>query len=659
MERTRLRLAMIRHHATDIGLRLDDTIPDESVIKRWFKTYPDAEETTISRTKNQSPVNFQPLHSVGLSGSDLKRGLELQAKNSSSPLSKFFANRNRIAEDVKSNAPTETDPVFTHSFSELWPAPDAVDPELESAPSSSISANATPPRDRAGTQVLVTDTSLPFNRSSSVNGPAPYNLGTGASCGSAVAHIFADPNWSTKTARAEVPVSSAGIPFYQSFSENWPAPYNLGTQPELPLGAASIFAKPNSPTRSTEPESDTFLNQSSSEDWPAPGADGSEADSSFFSDGSADTDIAAQWDAAARRGILLTRSFSENWPTSSYVDTQPESETLVVPSDDSDEPARIFREVSPPGSSSEASSGAVMNFPSAFELPLPNEQKNPYGGHLHGWLPHGKRNLGFVTRPFRNEALLSEPIRSAFVESWKAMIRDRLSNNPNWLKEWLNAYGPQVLEILTDTQAEALLGVTITHLRREAVGGRQQTKPHRKFKRLLWHLMRAQTFPADVFRRRLDAVTTRPVDKKQRREQIDNGWVRTFEKSPLSSVWVHETSETVAARDSSRDAEPSERARPSFALVGKLRSFFDEAYDLLNTEWEVKAAVKAAAIEGTVQQAINAAKDEENDGSGTPSQPAGSAPRFRIGRVNLFSALAFVTSRERAARQNSDAIEGD
>ncbi|KAK4111156.1 hypothetical protein N656DRAFT_799446 [Canariomyces notabilis] len=118
----------------------------------------------------------------------------------------------------------------------------------------------------------------------------------------------------------------------------------------------------------------------------------------------------------------------------------------------------------------------ILVFDSPFDLPLPEEVQAEYpAAHHFHW--HMLR-VAFLCRIVESPPNDTEPCH---VEGWRRVIQDKQRNNPAWIKRWVATYGVDGLQILSNSESEALLGVSRDYLRRRS-GGRKL--------RYLWSLQR-------------------------------------------------------------------------------------------------------------------------------------------------------------------------
>ncbi|KAH6640698.1 hypothetical protein F5144DRAFT_107014 [Chaetomium tenue] len=69
--------------------------------------------------------------------------------------------------------------------------------------------------------------------------------------------------------------------------------------------------------------------------------------------------------------------------------------------------------------------------------------------------------------PRFDESGLDEKAKADCVKRWRDIIRQEERANPGWMKRWLDRYGPYALNILSDTQLAAVLGIPVQSLHRE------------------------------------------------------------------------------------------------------------------------------------------------------------------------------------------------
>lgn len=377
MDSNPFRLRMLRYHAAEIGIITDNSVTYEALLPQWLKARIDSEDRTVPRSSGPAPVSLNSLYSVGISGSQPTRGF---GTSTASPLISIFANRNHSAEVVEEETlieftqsfsedrPTSgmwmiksilpllfqlfANPTpsiegedtefefsleasgtsFSQSFSEHYPAPSKLG--VESASNSAtltIFANANLSSESADTPEFPVEASgISFNQSFSEHYPAPYNLSVPSDSSLATPTTFANPNFSSESAREELPIEAFGISVNQSFSEHYPALHNLGVQPSNPL---TIFANPDFSSESSDAEfpieaSGISYNQPFSEHYPAPynlGVDSSSASSTIFAGPNYSSESADEEVPIAASGISVNQSFSEHYPAPYILSTEPES----------------------------------------------------------------------------------------------------------------------------------------------------------------------------------------------------------------------------------------------------------------------------------------------------------------------------------------------
>ncbi|KAK4149380.1 hypothetical protein C8A00DRAFT_38022 [Chaetomidium leptoderma] len=124
------------------------------------------------------------------------------------------------------------------------------------------------------------------------------------------------------------------------------------------------------------------------------------------------------------------------------------------------------------------SSGSEAKFSSPFELPLRSDQHkatnsaNDSSNAPASWRELRLSYLARLKKPRLEESKFDQRSRVECVDAWKEIIRNKQRANPKWMTQWLESYGSQALQILSDTQLAALLDVPLHRLHRGCLSRR-------------------------------------------------------------------------------------------------------------------------------------------------------------------------------------------
>lgn len=248
----------------------------------------------------------------------------------------------------------------------------------------------------------------------------------------------------------------------------------------------------------------------------------------------------------------------------------------------------------------------------------------------------GQTNVDFVEKPLQNEVLLEGSARSRLVEAWTETIRDRLRKNPDWIKQWLKAYGPEVLQILSDTQLEALMGVATTYFRQDVFRGRRRNKSKGKIGRILLRLTQAHINPSRFLFHYRTVRNVKCINKKKLKSEIEaylrNPQPKIYKNTPLRNIHLPGDAAADLGRNRPQSSQyPESEQSPEW--VKHLDMFFDEILDESDMDEEVMTAVRATALQATAEEAVTASK-----------------ARVRERFPSIYSASATAASSSRATR---------
>ena len=299
----------------------------------------------------------------------------------------------------------------------------------------------------------------------------------------------------------------------------------------------------------------------------------------------------------------------------------------------------------------------------------------------------GQKNVDFVEKSLQNEVLLEGSARSRLVETWKETIHDRLRKNPDWIKQWLKAYGPEVLQILPDTQLEALMGMATTYFRQDVFRGRRRNKSKGKIGRILLRLTQAHINPSRFLFHYRTVRNVKCINKKKLKAEIEaylrNPQPKVYKNTPLRDVHLPDDAESDVdwnSPQSSQNSSQNSESEQSTEWIEHLDAFFDEIWDgESDMDDEVMTAVRATALQATAKVAVRASKAKipapataTSSASATAASSSRATPTLaarphrrrtgggiRIYPVTLAQAVRLADTRRAAARLSTAPPVGD